>query len=46
MNKLKVGIMPRRQFQRRMAAVAAGKIKPKRGETRVWYSSMKSIYFI
>ena len=43
MNKLKIGIMPREQFQRRMIDIAAGKSKVKRGEPKVWFSSMKSL---
>ena len=43
MNKLKIGIMPREKFQRRMIDIAAGKIKTKRGEPKVWFSSMKSL---
>ena len=43
MNKLKIGIMPREQFQRRMVDIAAGKSKAKRGEPKVWFNSMKSL---
>ncbi|MEE8058107.1 MAG: helix-turn-helix domain-containing protein [Pseudomonadales bacterium] len=43
MSKLKIGIMPREQFQRRTIDIAAGKIKTKRGEPKVWFSSMKSL---
>jgi len=43
MNRLKIGIMPREQFQRRMVDIAAGKTKVKRAEPKVWFSSMKSL---
>ena len=43
MKKLKIGIMPREQFQRRTVDIAAGKIKLKRGEPKIWFSSMKSL---
>lgn len=43
MNKLKIGIMPREQFQQRMVDIAAGKLEPKRGEPKVWFSSIKSL---
>jgi predicted transcriptional regulator len=43
MSKLKIGIMPRDQFQRRVLDIAAGKVKPKPGEPKVWFSSMKSL---
>ncbi len=43
MKKLKIGIMPREQFQRHMIDIAAGKTKPRRGEPKIWFSSMKSL---
>ena len=43
MNRLKIGIMPREQFQRQMVDIAAGKTKVKRAEPKVWFSSMKSL---
>jgi len=43
MTVLKVGVMPREQFQQRMLDIAAGRYKPKRGEPKVWFSSMKSL---
>lgn len=42
MNALKIGIMPRHQFQKRMLNIAAGHLKPKRGEPKIWFSSIKS----
>ena len=43
MKRLKIGIMPREQFQRHMIDIAAGKTKPRRGEPEIWFSSMKSL---
>ncbi len=35
--------MPHEQFQRRIVDIAAGKIKVKSGEPKVWFNSMKSL---
>ncbi|MBA6414561.1 MarR family transcriptional regulator [Colwellia sp. MSW7] len=43
MSKLKIGIMPRDEFQRRILDIAAGKITPKREDPKIWFSSMKSL---
>ena len=43
MRVLKIGIMPRNQFQKRAIDIAAGRYKPKRGEPKIWFSSIKSI---
>jgi predicted transcriptional regulator len=43
MSKLKIGIMPRDQFQRRTLDIAAGKIVPARNEPKIWFSSLKSL---
>ncbi len=43
MIKLKIGIMPRDQFQRRLVDIAAGKITPARNEPKIWFSSLKSL---
>jgi predicted transcriptional regulator len=43
MKKLVIGIMPREEFQRRIIDIAAGKIKTKRGEPKIWFNSMKSL---
>jgi predicted transcriptional regulator len=43
MSKIKIGIMPRYEFQRRILDIAAGKINPKREESKIWFSSMKSL---
>lgn len=43
MIKLKIGIMPRDQFQRRVLDIAAGKTVPSRNEPKIWFSSLKSL---
>jgi predicted transcriptional regulator len=43
MSKLKIGIMPREQFQRRILDIASGKVIPKRGEPKIWFNSIKSL---
>jgi predicted transcriptional regulator len=40
---VKVGIMPLEQFKERTIAIAKGKIKPKKGEPKIWFRSMKSL---
>jgi predicted transcriptional regulator len=43
MIKLKIGIMPRDQFQKRVLDIASGKVIPARGEPKIWFSSLKSL---
>lgn len=43
MKNIKVGIMPREKFRQRTLDIAAGRYKPKAGEPKVWFSSMKSL---
>lgn len=43
MNKLKIGIMPTDKFHQRVIDIAAGRYVPKRGEPKIWFSSMKSL---
>ena len=40
---LKIGIMPREQFQKRMLDVASGRTKINKDDPKVWFSSMKSL---
>lgn len=40
---MKVGIMPREQFQQRLLDIASGCYKPGEDEPKVWFSSMKSL---
>ena len=43
MNKIKIGVMPTKQLHERMIDIAAGRYIPKRGEPKIWFSSMKSL---
>ncbi len=43
MSVLKVGIMSRQQFQQRTLDITAGRYTPKRGEPKIWFSSVKPI---
>ncbi len=43
MSKLKIGIMPREQFQRRVVDIAIGRVEVKHGEPKIWFNSMKSL---
>ena len=42
MQVLKIGIMPQHRFQKRLLDIAAGRYVPKRGEPKIWFSSIKS----
>jgi len=43
MKSIAIGIMPQEQIRRRMLAIASGKYQPKRGEPKVWLTSMMSL---
>ena len=43
MKKISIGIMSREEYQKRTIAIASGKYKPKRGEPKVFFNSMKSL---
>jgi predicted transcriptional regulator len=43
MKKIKIGIMSTKEVHQRMIDIAAGRYVPKRGEPKVWFSSMKSL---
>lgn len=43
MKPLKVGIMSREAYQKRVIAIASGRYKPKRGEPKIWFHSLKSL---
>lgn len=43
MSKLKIGIISREQFQRRVLDIASGKVTPKSGEPKIWFNSIKSL---
>ena len=43
MKTLVIGIMPQEQIRERMLAIARGEYRPKAGEPKVWFTSMKSL---
>ena len=43
MKKIVIGILPQEEIRKRMLAIAKGDYKPKRGEPKVWFTSMKSM---
>lgn len=40
---VKVGIMPLDEFKKRTIAIAKGKYKPKKGDPKIWFRSIKSL---
>jgi predicted transcriptional regulator len=43
MKRIVIGIMPQEKIRARMLAIARGKYKPKPGEPKVWFTSMRSL---
>lgn len=43
MKKIVIGILPQEKIRERMLAIARGEYKPKKGEPKVWFTSMKSM---
>lgn len=43
MKTLKIGVMPREQFQRRALLIASGTLKLAKDEPKVWFNSIKSL---
>lgn len=43
MKAIVIGIMPQEKIRARMLAIARGDYKPKPGEPKVWFTSMKSV---
>ena len=43
MKAIVIGIMPQEKIRERMLAIARGEYKPKPGEPKVWFTSMKSL---
>lgn len=43
MKKIVIGIMPQEKIRERIYAIAKGEYKPKSGEPKVWFTSMKSL---
>ncbi|OGT42068.1 MAG: transcriptional regulator [Gammaproteobacteria bacterium RIFCSPHIGHO2_12_FULL_40_19] len=40
---VKVGVMPLHEFKKRTIAIAKGQYKPKKGEPKIWFRSMRSL---
>ena len=43
MKTITVGILPQAQIRARMLSIAKGETKPKPGEPKVWFTSMRSL---
>lgn len=43
MKSIVIGIMPQEKIRERVLAIARGDYKPKPGEPKVWFTSMKSL---
>jgi len=43
MKRIKIGIMSRDDYQKRIISIAKGEYKPKRGEPKIYFSSLKSL---
>jgi predicted transcriptional regulator len=43
MTAIVIGIMPQEKIRERVLAIARGAYKPKPGEPKIWFTSMKSL---
>jgi predicted transcriptional regulator len=43
MKAIVIGIMPQEKIRERILAIACGEFKPKPGEPKIWFTSMKSL---
>ena len=43
MKRVIIGILPQEKIRARAIAIASGRYKPKAGEPKVWFPSMKSV---
>ncbi len=43
MKAITIGILPQEQIRARMLAIARGEFKPKAGEPKIWFTSMRSL---
>ena len=43
MKSIVIGIVPQEKIRARMLAIARGDYKPKAGEPKIWFTSMKSL---
>ena len=42
-NVIKVGILSRQMYAKRSVAIARGEYKPKKGEPKIWFESLRSM---
>ena len=43
MKTIVIGIMPQEKIRQRVSSIAKGDYKPKSGEPKIWFTSMKSL---
>ncbi len=43
MKAIVIGVMPQDQIRKRVIAIAKGEYKPKPGEPKIWFTSMRSV---
>ena len=43
MNTIVIGVMTQEQIRARVIAIAKGEYKPRPGEPKIWFTSMKSV---
>ena len=43
MKAITIGILPQEKIRARMLAIARGELKPKAGEPKIWFTSMRSL---
>ena len=43
MRALKIGILPQDKIRARVLAIARGEFKPRSGDPKIWFTSMKSL---
>lgn len=43
MKTIVIGVMPQEQIRARMIAIAKGEYKPRPGDPKIWFTSMKSV---
>lgn len=43
MKPITIGILPQHEIRQRTLAIARGELKPKAGDPKVWFTSMKSL---
>ncbi len=43
MKAIVIGIMPQEKIRERLLAIARGELKPKAGDPKIWFTSMRSL---